>query len=78
MSSPEVVHTFLVDELGVPASTRNDEDLLASELLDSQGMMELVAFLEERFAIQVEDADLVPENFKSVDAMTALVAGKGG
>ena len=55
-----------------------DEDLLASDTLDSLAIVELVAFLEAQFGIQVSDDDLVPENFKTIDEIVAFVAAKGG
>jgi acyl carrier protein len=50
-----------------------DEDLLASDTLDSLAIVELVAFLEARFGIRVSDDDLVPENFKTIDEIVAFV-----
>jgi acyl carrier protein len=78
VTNPETIARFLVDEVGVRSPLEHDEDLLASDQLDSQGMMELVAFVEESFAIEVGDEDLFPENFKSVDAIAGFVARKQG
>jgi acyl carrier protein len=78
VSNAEQISEFLVDEVGVNAPLAHGDDLLASDQLDSQGIMELVAFLEEGFAIEVGDEDLVPDNFRSVDAITAFVARKQG
>lgn len=76
MANPEKIEQFLIEEVGVRTPLARDEDLLASDQLDSQGIMELVAFLEEGFGIEVGDEDLVPENFKSVDAISGFVAAK--
>lgn len=73
-----VVERFLVEDLGLADSIGHDRDLLASDLLDSQGILEIVVFLEERFDIEIGDEDLIPENFQSVDAMAAFVARKAG
>jgi acyl carrier protein len=78
MTDKETIAQFLVDEVGVRSPLADDEDLLASDQLDSQGMMELVAFIEESHAIEVGDEDLIPENFKSVDAIAGFVARKQG
>jgi acyl carrier protein len=78
MTNTNAIAQFLVDEVGVGAPLAHDEDLLASDQLDSQGMMELVAFIEESFAIEVGDEDLTPENFKSVDAIASYVTSKQG
>jgi acyl carrier protein len=57
----------------------NDTSLLDSGILDSLGLLRLVVFLEERFAITMGDADLLPENFASVNAIcTHLRAREAG
>jgi acyl carrier protein len=50
--------------------------LLESGLIDSLGILDLVGFLEEKFAIQVTDEELVPENFQNVDQLAVFVAQK--
>jgi acyl carrier protein len=55
-----------------------DEDLLATDILDSMMIVELVSFLEAKFGIQVQDDDLLPENFKTVNEIVAFVERKGG
>jgi acyl carrier protein len=53
-----------------------DTSFLESGLIDSTGVLELVAFLEENFRIKVEDEDLVPANLDSVNALTRFVEAK--
>ena len=40
--------------------------------------MQLVAFVEKEFAIRVEDEDLDLDNFRSIEAISNLVAKKSG
>jgi acyl carrier protein len=47
--------------------------LLDSGILDSLGLLQLVVFLEERFGVTIGDADLIPENFDSVDSICAYL-----
>ena len=54
----------------------NDDSLLESGIIDSLGVLDLVAFIEEEFKIRVEDDDLTPENFQSIDRMMAFVDRK--
>jgi len=54
------------------------EDLLASGLVDSHGLMELVAFIEGRYGVAVADDDLTPENFTSLATIAALVEARRG
>jgi acyl carrier protein len=51
----------------------NETPLLDSGILDSLSLLRLVVFLEERFGITMGDADLLPENFASVNSICAYV-----
>ena len=54
-----------------------DSDLLLENgVMDSTGILELVAFLESDFAIQMSDAEIVPENLDSVAAIAAYLERK--
>ena len=50
----------------------NDTSLLETGVLDSLSLLKLVLFVQERFGIAVDDVDLVPEHFDSVDAICRL------
>ncbi len=50
-----------------------DEDLLATGIVDSHGVMQLVGFLRERYGVAVHDDDLTPENFQTIAAIGAFV-----
>jgi methoxymalonate biosynthesis acyl carrier protein len=52
---------------------RDDEDIFAAGFVTSLMALELVQFLETRLHVEVEDGDLNMDNFRSVDALTALV-----
>jgi len=53
-----------------------EESLLDAGLIDSTGILELVAFLESEFGITIEDAEIVPENLDSIRAITSYVQRK--
>ena len=55
---------------------RDDESLLEAGLINSTGILELVAFIETDFGIPVADAEIVPENLNSIATIAAYVAGK--
>jgi acyl carrier protein len=55
---------------------RDSDALLEGGLLDSQGVLEVVAFIEQRFSINVEDEELTPENFQNIDRIAAFVQSK--
>ncbi|MCC5977982.1 MAG: acyl carrier protein [Salinarimonas sp.] len=50
------------------------DSLIQNELMDSTGILELVAYLEDHFGISVADEDIVPDNLDSIDRITAYVA----
>jgi acyl carrier protein len=54
----------------------NDASLLETGIVDSIGILEIVAFLEQEFAVRIEDEDLVPENFGTIANITSFVARK--
>ena len=56
----------------------NATSLLETGILDSLGLLRLVVFVQERFGITMDDADLVPENFDSVDAICAYLRSRDG
>lgn len=79
--SPELtakeVRSFIEENFlfrGNCESIRDDESLIAAGLIDSTGVLELVAFLEEQFGIEVADADIMPENLDSIRAITSYIA----
>ena len=52
------------------------ESLLEKGVIDSTGVMELVAFLEDEYKFRVNDDELVPENLDSVRNIVAFVDSK--
>jgi len=55
-----------------------EEDIFALGFVNSLLAMQLVAFVEKEFGIRVEDEDLDLDNFRSIDAISSLVARKQG
>lgn len=60
-----ISETFFVD------SFADDDSFLGTGIIDSTGMLELVAFIERTFSVKIADQELVPEN---LDALTRVVA----
>jgi len=46
---------------------------LEDGIVDSTGVLELVMFVEETFGITVEDEEIVPENFDSIERLARYV-----
>ena len=74
-----LVHTFIRDNFMFRedrAELSDSESLIEAGLIDSTGVLELVAFLESQFGIQITDEDIVPSNLDSIRSIVAYVAGK--
>lgn len=56
----------------------NETPLLETGILDSLSLLRLVVFIQERFDIIVDDLDLVPEHFASVDTICAYLRSQIG
>lgn len=56
----------------------DDSPFFEMGILDSTGMLELLAFLESRYGIVLEDAELVPDNLESISVVARCVRRKLG
>ena len=63
---------------GENSDLSNHVSLLESGVVDSTGILELVAFLEETYRIVIENEDLVPSNLDSVNNIVSFVRRKLG
>ena len=54
----------------------NEDSFLEKGVIDSTGILELVMFVEETYDIEVEDDEVIPENFDSVNKLGAYVRRK--
>jgi len=72
------VKTFILEEVAFddPGKGLSDDTPLLSGTLDSLGLMQLVAFLEEAYDIQVEDGDMTADHFRDVASIAELVRSK--
>ena len=61
-----------------PDSLGESDSFLVKGIIDSAGILEFVAFLEEKFGITINDDELLPENLDSVVAAADYVRRKTG
>ena len=54
----------------------DDASFLEEGIIDSVGVMELVAFLETTFHFRIDDEEIVPENLDSINKLVAFVQSK--
>lgn len=69
-----VIDNFLFGEGNGHLS--DDDSFVEKGIIDSTGILELVAFLEKRFQIKVEDDELTPDNLDSVNKVASYVRRK--
>jgi acyl carrier protein len=72
------VRQFILDSfpLARKKQLKNSDPLLESGIIDSQGVLDVVIFIEQRFATTVDDEELVPENFQTIEGIAAFVRSK--
>jgi acyl carrier protein len=68
-----VVENFL---FGNANGLADDTSFLEAGILDSTGVLEVVAFLEQQFGVRVDDDELTPENLDSIASIGAFVSRK--
>ena len=77
MDVEEQIRRFLIGKVrwqGSLASLTSDYPLIEKEVLDSMAIFETIAYLEDEFGIEVQDDDLIPENFETISAIARLVS----
>ncbi len=53
-----------------------DDSLLELGIIDSVKMLDLIGFIEKEFDIKVDDDDLFPENFDTINAIVNYIQSK--
>lgn len=74
----EQVRRYIVDNslMGHDSGFGDQDSLLEAGIIDSTAIMDVVAFLESRFGIAVDDEDLVADNLDSVGRIARFVERK--
>jgi len=53
-----------------------DQSLVQSGIIDSLALLRLMSFLEERFGFTIEEDEVVPDNFETLNIIRAFVESK--
>lgn len=69
------IHAFILDEFlpDVPADELGYDDDLDGDVIDSLGVLQVIAWLEETFELVLDDVDITPASFRSVTAIARFV-----
>jgi acyl carrier protein len=71
------IRSFLAEEfLSGSSETLNDDMPLLGNVIDSQGVINLVSFIQERFNIDVADEEVATDNFATVKSVVTFVETK--
>ena len=78
MEVAEAVRNFIIEYFlfGDDENLNNHTSFIEDGIVDSTGILELVAFLEETFSIHVEDEELIPENLDCISNVEKYVLSK--
>jgi acyl carrier protein len=79
VSTEDRVRDLIADNLrwgGSRSQLAPDFLLIDNHVIDSLGMLTLVSALEDEFGIDVDDDDLVPDNFATIGQIAAFVDSK--
>jgi acyl carrier protein len=55
---------------------KDSTSFLEEGIIDSTGVMELVAYIESTFEIRLEDEEIIPDNFDSIDKLMNYIHNK--
>ena len=79
MQTKEEFRKFIVENFLYGQDDGNltdDISFLEKGIIDSTGVLELVSFIEETYGIAVNDEELIPDNFDSLNKLSDFVARK--
>lgn len=76
----ERIRSFIIQKFPAARKRTIDDDvpLLASGIVDSMGVLDVVTFLEKSFSIRLADDELTPDNFATIKCISSFVERKRG
>ena len=81
MTAETLIRNYILDNFLFTTDNgqlQDDTSFLEEGIVDSTGVLELVMFVEETFGFTVEDEEIVPENFDSIQQLARYTRGKVG
>jgi acyl carrier protein len=77
--SEQKLRQFIINDFLYGQESQNllgDDSLIEKGIIDSTGVLHLVAFLQEEFNIEVLDEDVVPENLDTLNRLVSFIKRK--
>jgi acyl carrier protein len=69
-----ITNNFLFDD--TQTGLDDKQSLLETGVIDSTGVLELIAFIEETWGIKIEDEEIIPENLDTILDITYFINQK--
>jgi len=70
------IKSFLMKQAPKGASFSDQDNLLIKGVIDSLKMLDLISFIEKQCNIAIDEDEMMPDNFESVDAIVSFVNEK--
>jgi acyl carrier protein len=71
------IRNYLTEEfLFGRSETLNEDTALLGNVIDSQGVIELISFVQQRFKIEIDDEEVTTDNLATLKSVVALVEKK--
>ena len=67
------IKAYLKESAMSSGEIENDTKIFDQGLLDSMGLLFLVEYLNENFQVEVQDEDLDPVNFESINSIASFI-----
>lgn len=72
-----MIKNFILETMKFPRGAKvltYDYPLLEKGVVDSLGIHKIVAFIQDQFGVEINEEDLTPTHFMTIDAIASLVA----
>lgn len=79
MNTEVVIERFIIDKLmsqGSQPKIDPDESLFTIGVLDSLAFLQLIVLIEEQFGVTIEDGEVIPDNFETINRIKAFLEKK--
>jgi acyl carrier protein len=79
MNMKKTIRKYILENLlftDDESTLRDDESFLDGGIIDSTGVMEIILFIEESFGFRVDDDEMLPVNFDSVNNLATFILRK--
>ena len=71
------IRNYLSSQAATALDGVSDQDSLVDrEIIDSVAMLGLISFVEDEFNIRIKDDEILPDNFSTIQSISALVQRK--